>query len=982
MSFEQEINIDIDINDKNYAQIWTKWICDSETKSRAFTNTLGADLGLKFLASNGIEVNRLHNMHTIRKILGELDIADVMLPNIHIDFRVVYNENYIFIPKSHFDYNIVPDIYVVLKLAQDKNSVSLIGFFEPKLLNTNNANDNYYFFEKEKLSSPADLISFIQNFNGNTNEFFDEENFENAENLIFEFTDENISTDDKKQLLKLLTKNDSLREKFMEFENFEILSHQAVKDIDVSSLHTKAEEPELETLEEVQDVSFEDFTEFNPDEPPVILPAVTNDPLDEALDTQKLLDNLYNYIDIDDEEPIEETPSEQDNYINDVSEISEFADSNELLDEFETEINEFDENSEISENEFLNETFDEPAEEFLEILEEPSDDNTAEDFTEIVEDNETPVEEFLTETFTENIEEEVNEYSPETDFEFNEDNENNFDEITEEEPRLETFDNFDDFNDVEETVETAEEDNNEEPVELSVLDEIEPAFEETPVNEENYETETVSFDDALPEMVEENFEQEEYKEEPVSLEETFEIKEAEFSETLSEPEPETVSFDDVPVSDETFEEFKQETIEEPELTVMEELAQTLNEDIDLSGLEKLDIEPLEITSLPEMSEPVASFDEINSSGNTDVDIETQNEFSEKMNEGFEFTPEMTDEMPEYSEEIQTPDEQTVQETDLNQFEIPDIADLPEVPEFQSEDISEVLTEIEGLLDDTAPVETFVENTSEEVEYLEPVVETETVPDEIRDEKLEVLYNEKENGIDGMQKLKALQEDDEKEPDASPFLKFARTPDKKNIIIGAAFVTLVSCLIIYATLFKSKTPDIPDEAILPENQSVQDIPLPTETPDISQNTPALQPISKEELQAAKKETQKLKTPPPKQQTAAGDYLSVSKISWEVPYYLSSSDGFRRYLQTAGKSIKLSLSSDLLLTSDYAYSNQVKVNLDLSKDGSVKNASLINSSGSDQIDNIVLQTVKDTLNVVKPPANEVQGTNFHLVVIINF
>ena len=37
---------------------------------------------------------------------------------------------------------------------------------------------------------------------------------------------------------------------------------------------------------------------------------------------------------------------------------------------------------------------------------------------------------------------------------------------------------------------------------------------------------------------------------------------------------------------------------------------------------------------------------------------------------------------------------------------------------------------------------------------------------------------------------------------------------------------------------------------------------------------------------------------------------------------------------------------------------------------------------QIDNIVLQSVKDTMNAVKPPVDEIKGQNFILALIIYF
>ena len=105
-------------------------------------------------------------------------------------------------------------------------------------------------------------------------------------------------------------------------------------------------------------------------------------------------------------------------------------------------------------------------------------------------------------------------------------------------------------------------------------------------------------------------------------------------------------------------------------------------------------------------------------------------------------------------------------------------------------------------------------------------------------------------------------------------------------------------------------------------------------------------------------------------------------WDVPSNLSYSTKFQNYLRTAGKSIKLSLSADLLLATEYAYTNQVKVALKLTNTGNVQDAKIAASSGSTQIDNIVLQSVKDTLNVVKPPADEIKTPDFNLSLIIYF
>ena len=125
-----------------------------------------------------------------------------------------------------------------------------------------------------------------------------------------------------------------------------------------------------------------------------------------------------------------------------------------------------------------------------------------------------------------------------------------------------------------------------------------------------------------------------------------------------------------------------------------------------------------------------------------------------------------------------------------------------------------------------------------------------------------------------------------------------------------------------------------------------------------------------------------TPIKPKQGAKESYMEVSKLVWDVPDSLSYSPKMQNYLRTTGKSIKLSLSADLLLADEYAYTNQVKVSLKLSKDGAIQDSKIISSSGSTQIDKIVLQSVKDTLSVVKPPSDEIKTPDFNLALIIYF
>jgi len=110
--------------------------------------------------------------------------------------------------------------------------------------------------------------------------------------------------------------------------------------------------------------------------------------------------------------------------------------------------------------------------------------------------------------------------------------------------------------------------------------------------------------------------------------------------------------------------------------------------------------------------------------------------------------------------------------------------------------------------------------------------------------------------------------------------------------------------------------------------------------------------------------------------------ISKISWEVPENVANNPKIRKYLQIAGRTLKLSLQNDLLVATELPFSNRIMLDLKIAPSGNLIMTDFVISSGSKQIDNIVLQSVKDTLKYVRPPLGEIQSPNSNFTLIINF
>lgn len=229
MGNRQESLIYIEKENITEAEFMSRSFVDKEIRNRAYINALGAELGLKYLASEGFDVEELHNLHSISKLLEKYDIADIMLPNIHIDVRVVFDEKQIFIPKEHYKLEITPDIYLVLKLDNSFKHVEFLGFIESDKINFKNANSEYYFVEKSRLKSPDKLKQFIKDFTGTTSRDISEEDLLRGRELSVALADHNISDEEEKELIELLLSSDVLRDSVLEFDNFETLAYNVAK---------------------------------------------------------------------------------------------------------------------------------------------------------------------------------------------------------------------------------------------------------------------------------------------------------------------------------------------------------------------------------------------------------------------------------------------------------------------------------------------------------------------------------------------------------------------------------------------------------------------------------------------------------------------------------------------------------------------------------------------------------------------------------
>ena len=911
----------VEDTDKLEAGVAANYFVEKDIRNRVYINTLSAELAMKYLVALGLDAKDLKNIHSVKKVIETFDIADVMMKNIHIDVRAVFDEDVIFIPKSHFEFNLVPDIYLVFQYMRNFSDVKILGFFEPKLINKNNSNKEYYFIEKEKLCPICDLKSYIENFDGNTDTGLSQEERETCETLIVSVCDHDVSDDDKKYLFGCLMKSLDLRDKFNEFENFETLSFKAMADTSVQkkyfNMEVKSDESDMfsnialagDVLSGIgTGVSAQALTDVVSGGEFLADTVLDNEPIVEEYDEHSNVeaeiadDEVENNINMPQVEPLEEV-QESDNDFS-TSEFENNFENIEFTDfedeQIETMRGEDDSDTQFVDTEPLNsdDFIENQPQEEISLTEQVGGMN-AEDVSSFG----LNLLENLAQEDIDKVDETQNGFELQ-DFELPENPEES---IAKTEQPTEMFD----FIETENSFEQTETQNDNTGISLESLSEIDtlPELQTEPSAESLPEFSEI---ETLPEL------------EPKSEAESL----PEFNE-MSDIQPESVSNDFTEFD--AFPELQTEPLAEslpefseidtlPELQT-EPLAESLSEFSEIDTLPELEPQPVAETSSEPPSqtqETVDEFNELNSIYNQDFDLKS--EIQKKL-----------DGMP--SDDVLFEDV---------------ITELPPSMPAQDNNLiqpQEFVPEINDIVVDTP------ENDTDELQVLYDNEFTEELP-----EKNEEI-SPKTRPIPGI----SLFENTEK--------LFA---NKKLMITSALSLAIVVVAVCGINMVKSKnTSEIAEQK---PAENVLDSNVPTEVPSDAMpeqkiEVPAQMPSeNKVEVKSAVK--------------SSNSSMDVSKIIWDVPDSLSYSTGMQNFLRTAGKSIKLSLSADLLLADEYAYTNQVKVALKLSKDGNILDSKVVSGSGSSQIDNIVLQSVKDTLSVLKPPSSEINTPDFNLNLIIYF
>ena len=250
---KQSVLLNITEDAQNEALFMSKTFVNMAVKRRVYVNTLGVESFMQYLSDNGFEFDNLHNIHSITRVVEKADVADILAENIHIDVRVVFDENEIFIPKTHKRFGLTPDIYTVLKIGSAPEAFEFIGYFKPDVINEKDCNNDYYFVSKSELLAPETFIAYLNNAKYSHDKSLNESELLRGRELSILNADHDITDEEFKEYMGLLLSSRALRDSISEFDNFETLSYDVVPILLNEEFSSEEEETEEGTEEEIEE---------------------------------------------------------------------------------------------------------------------------------------------------------------------------------------------------------------------------------------------------------------------------------------------------------------------------------------------------------------------------------------------------------------------------------------------------------------------------------------------------------------------------------------------------------------------------------------------------------------------------------------------------------------------------------------------------------------------------------------------------------
>ncbi len=190
-------------------------------RKMALIDMLGLQVVQRHYRGLGINLNSNICLHKIPFVLEEYRVCDLTYNGYKIFVVTVFNENFIRIPRVHFNLNITPDFYVVAEVDNNLNAGVVGGFISANDVRHTQSDTNYFYPKISDLREPYELTFLLSKKRPNLLPFG---KHVDAISLFDKMLDETINGEEKRKLITHLHSCPSCLKRFLDLYAFNDVS--------------------------------------------------------------------------------------------------------------------------------------------------------------------------------------------------------------------------------------------------------------------------------------------------------------------------------------------------------------------------------------------------------------------------------------------------------------------------------------------------------------------------------------------------------------------------------------------------------------------------------------------------------------------------------------------------------------------------------------------------------------------------------------
>lgn len=333
MASATTIELTIDEQAHSYAKIYSSLLKDEFQRKRAYSSITALYALINLLEKTNNDIQKSMTVFRNPILNEQYEISDLYVNDWHIDVRVVTKGNAFLVPKCHFDNNIVPDFYAVIKVDAKLETAELVGFADTKNMEKQGFDYHYFSVANENLLNYAQFLTAISK----TKEVsFSEKNHEIFQANYLSLLDNELDLNIKKQVLKHLFECKECRKDFCCFTGFEMVNQNLCKFPEVFNDETlnivgaqAAETSKYSGKEETIYIGNEQEQEEKQETNEEPVQAETDSQANQEESVSDILDELFS----DDAEPVKQPEQEEQLIEADLDILEQTEDAAPLLEE-------------------------------------------------------------------------------------------------------------------------------------------------------------------------------------------------------------------------------------------------------------------------------------------------------------------------------------------------------------------------------------------------------------------------------------------------------------------------------------------------------------------------------------------------------------------------------------------------------------------------------------------------------------------------